>query len=131
MKIKGLTRLRPFHRLLEVNVGSRENVAKIIGGTTQIVSRKIKNPYLFTLQDLLRLSGLLKIDFYTLTSIIIENPSFLYAHKKDIEKYYKHLEEEIVTERQSSARISLSVWSLLDVSYKDDSCLKIFDQESL
>lgn len=133
-KIDELHTLSPIERLIELNIGDRRVVSNILSQSSAVVKSKLKNPFLFTIQDLLKLAGLLEIDFYTLVSIIIQNPSFMYAHKNDIAKYFEYLQKEIdKTQLKEGVQVTnkYSCWALLDVHYKEDSILKIFDKTTV
>lgn len=131
-KISQIHKLQPLTRLLEVNIGDASVLSNILSQNKAIVKKKLTNCLLFSLQDLLLLAGMLEIDLYTLISIIIQNPSFMYAHKQDIGKYFEYIQKEIeVAELKESVTVSnkFSCWTLLDVNYKEDSILKIFNKE--
>lgn len=131
-KINKLHKLQPLTRLLEVNIGDANVIANILSQRKEVVNKKLTNCLLFSLQDLLLLSGMLEIDFYTLISIIIQNPSFMHAHKQDIGIYFEYIQKEIeVSELKEAVTVSnkFSCWTLLDVNYKEDSILKIFNKE--
>ena len=113
-----------------VNIGEVRAVAKLLRISDATVLKKLRDPYLLTLEELIRLSGLMKVDLYTVIGIIIQNASFMYANSGDTEKYFKFLTEKVDRVKDLKAT-AYYPWALLDVKYKEDSILKIFNKETI
>lgn len=132
MRVTGTIKLNPFHRLVLLNIGDQNVVSGILRIPPKKALRKLQNPYKFELNELITLSGMLRVDFYTVIGIIIKNMSFMHAHKQDVEKYFDYLKEKVERSGENGAIANIYYpWMLLDVSYKEDSVLKIFNKENI